>query len=125
MFSVLGITWIAEVISRLLNYGFGYNNFGVIGEGPSGNNTAIIIKASFLFDRIKTIQENIMFYVLFFDESMLKLIRKYLKQKHQRHHPPAALTSSGKSEKSIRERGSAVKFGHHAQQFIIRTNRSW
>ena len=65
MFFVVGITWIAEVISFLLNYGFGYNNV-IAGDGPSsGHTNAIIIKASFLFDCVNAFQGIIMFCAVF------------------------------------------------------------
>ena len=117
MFFVVGITWIAEVISFLLNYGFAYNNGGDV------HTNAIIIKASFLFDCINAFQGIIMFCVLFFDAPMVRRIGKYVNPKSKK-----TPTSSGsmKSEKSIRVKGGgAVKFDHHGQQLTIRTNRTW
>lgn len=127
MFFVVGITWIAEVVSFLLNYGLGYNN-GIPGEGASLHTNAIVIKVSFLFDCINAFQGIIMFAVLFLDQQMVKRIGKYLKpnEKKTRHK---AMTSPGtrKSETSFTRirRNEAVKFDHHAQQLTIRTNRTW
>ena len=128
MFFVVGITWIAEVISFLLNYGFGYNNVIAGDGGPSGHTNAIIIKASFLFDCVNAFQGIIMFCVLFFDRSMMKRIGKLLTKKEKKN--PVTLSCSTRKVNSTRERGhgkagSAVNFDHHAQQLTIRTNRTW
>ena len=126
MFFVLGITWIAEVISFLLNYGFAYDN-GV--ECPSVPTNAVIIKASFLFDSINAFQGIILFCVLFFDASMIRRIRKCFKRSSKRKSNPFKSTSSTtlKEDKVTKLDGDdgEIKFDHHEQQLTIRTNRTW
>ena len=125
MFFVLGITWIAEVISFLLNYGFAYDN-GV--DCPSVPSNAKIIKASFLFDCINAFQGMILFCVLFFDASTIRKIRLCLKpMKSKKNRLPLTLMATAISAKQDNKEKDEkeITFDHHEQQLTIRTNRTW
>ena len=125
MFFVLGITWIAEVISFLLNYGFAYDN-GV--DCPSVPTNAVIIKASFLFDCINAVQGIILFCVLFFDASIIKKINMCMKpsSSKKKRLPLKLMTSTIAPKDDNRANDEKeVTFDHHEQQLTIRTNRTW
>ena len=125
MFFVLGITWIAEVISFLLNYGFAYDN-GV--DCPSVPTNAMIIKASFLFDCINAVQGVILFCVLFFDASIIRKIRSCLKpiSSKKKRMPLKLMTSSIATKGDEKPTDDKeVTFDHHERQLTIRTNRTW
>ena len=126
MFFVLGITWIAEVISFLLNYGFAYDNKSDYCSSVPTN--AAIIKASFLFDCINAFQGFIIFCVLFVDASMVQRVRKHFCRSLTMKATPyqtnsGSVTKLGKTTK--RSDIGEVKFDHHEQQLTIRTNRTW
>ena len=127
MFFVVGITWISEVISFLLNYGFAYQN-GTTGGSFSVHTNATLIKASIFFDCINAFQGIIMFCVLFFDAAMVKRIGNILRPRSSKTTlcRPMSMCNSMKKEKNIGLQNEGnVKFDHHEQQLTIRTNRTW